>query len=131
MLLYDFAGNCKAKPAPVRFGGEERLEDPVLLVFRNAGAFVAYNDESAAVASVCLKIDFASASGMNRIHQQVQQHLLELFGIALHFRKRIVNRAAKLDLRTPLRSAGPRQSSNRLPQPDLSPETAGREVEQS
>src|SRR5437870_1611392 len=78
---------AQAKPLPGRLGGEERIEDLVDLARRNAWSVVRHFDQN--ILPRCLSRDddaavFLLGDRIERIAYEIEDHLLELDGVAEH-----------------------------------------------
>lgn len=87
VLANDAGDDGKAEPGADtdRFGGEERLEDAGLELERNAGPIVLDVEEDAAGAGAGAQHNAAGTTGggnrLLTVHEQIENHLLELDGI--------------------------------------------------
>src|SRR5262245_37580759 len=93
MRIYDSRADDEAKTETMILGGEKRLEDMRLLVARYPASAIrdrdlnraairqSRNDRDAALRSIDL------AHGFDRVHQQVEDDLLQLHRIALYERQ--------------------------------------------
>ena len=78
-------------PRPVAFGGEEWIENAMEMLGRNARAGVGDFDFHGAV--VRRRADFqhaAAGHGVARVHEKIQEHLLQARGGAEHRRQLLV-----------------------------------------
>ena len=90
MRFHNRAANCQTHTGALRFGGKERIEDPINFVGRDADTGVAHGNQQVAVLSrirgYC-QISIGVARGLNCIQHEVHQDLFQLHAISYHFRK--------------------------------------------
>ena len=98
VALDDPVREREAEPRPDadRLGGEEGIEDAGLHLGRDAGAVVVELEADAVVAAAGLDADLALAvDRVAGVHQQIQEDLIQLAGIAAHARQIVRNRAPR------------------------------------
>ena len=97
-------------------GGEERVEDPVQVFRVDAGALVLDGDDHPAIMLVNRYFNLTAARHrLDGVDDQVQQHLLELFGVGFQQRRRMHDRLLEHDaLELGVRA---NQRENRIDQP--------------
>ena len=86
MLHHNLVYDCQAQAGTLVLGGEEWVEDVIELVLPYSRAGVAYLELSGHKAatcqySSCYRYDPARLCSLNRIEDQINQHLLDLVAI--------------------------------------------------